>query len=231
MYIFDKDNNRIPSKAGIYLLRNKINNKIYIGKSINLYKRIYRHKNDSKYNNSIYICLAINKYGWNNFEVEILEKFDNIDNDFLLKIEAEYIKKYNSTDRKIGYNLLAFGTDKTGFKASAETLRKMSIAASGKNNGNWGKKLSEEHRQLLIESNKRLKRKPVKQIDLKTGEIIRIWESSVHAAVGIGITTGSEIRRVCNKTIREGYLCRTAHGFLWEHANKKELDNFLSNNT
>lgn len=45
---------------GIYQLVNKINGKIYIGKSIDLLSRIRSHKYSKQ---NFYICRAIRKYG------------------------------------------------------------------------------------------------------------------------------------------------------------------------
>ena len=54
----------------IYKITNKINNKIYIGQSINYEKRIKEHiyarKNEKKHLNQI-IDIAIKKYGKENF--------------------------------------------------------------------------------------------------------------------------------------------------------------------
>lgn len=56
----------------IYKITNKLNGKIYIGQSINPFKRFKQHC----YNTQIYKSLineAINKYGKENFLFEILE--------------------------------------------------------------------------------------------------------------------------------------------------------------
>ena len=85
----------IPIKSGIYLLRNRINNKIYIGKSINLRCRINQHKNSvTRKSAKSPIGSAIRKYGWENFDIEILEIFENIDNEMLLRKESDFIKTF-----------------------------------------------------------------------------------------------------------------------------------------
>ena len=82
------------------------NGKIYIGLTTDLKRRMYEH-NNSSLNKKRQICdLAILKYG-KITEVEILEFITDIS---LLKEREKYwIKKYNSNDKKIGYNLTEGG--------------------------------------------------------------------------------------------------------------------------
>ena len=75
--------------------------KIYIGKTKTTLKE--RAKNNAKgYKGCPYFYRAIEKYGWENFEVEILEE---VPLEILNEAELDYITKYNSTDRNIGYNI------------------------------------------------------------------------------------------------------------------------------
>lgn len=63
------------NKAGIYMFVNKINKKIYIGKSNDLLTRIKSYTNKTinmEYSNSK-IFRAIEKYGFNNFAYSIIE--------------------------------------------------------------------------------------------------------------------------------------------------------------
>lgn len=132
---------KYPKGSGIYKLTCKESNKIYIGKSLDLRKRLTKYKYNSKIYDGI-IYRAIRKYGWDAFDVEILEVFSEIDNNDLLKLEASHIEKYNSTDPSIGYNLCKFSTDRTGIPVSSETKEKLRLA-------NLGKIHSEETKQLL----------------------------------------------------------------------------------
>ena len=94
---------------GIYKITNKINNKIYIGKSINIeqrWKEHIRHSKNTFSRKKPPIHRAINKYGKENFYYEILEVC-NIDE--LVEKEIFYIKKFDSTNKKIGYNLTPGG--------------------------------------------------------------------------------------------------------------------------
>ena len=61
--------------GGIYIIKNNINNKVYIGLSKNLNNRIKQHKNRLLNNShkNTHLQSAFNKYGINNFKVEIIE--------------------------------------------------------------------------------------------------------------------------------------------------------------
>lgn len=99
--------NYIPNKDSgcVYKIVNLINNKMYIGQTKNFTKRIQCHKS-SYINNDTFLYNAINKYGWDNFEVSIVE--DNIPNSHLRSRETYYIDMldtyrngYNSSNNKL----------------------------------------------------------------------------------------------------------------------------------
>jgi len=131
------------NKAGIYKLTCINNGKVYIGKAINLKKRLNQHKNPKvKY----YLQNAILKHGWESFEVEILESFKDFDdikdNDFLLEREAYFIKLFDSTNVDKGYNLCKYSNDGTGKKHTEETKERMRQCKLGKS-------LTEEHKAKM----------------------------------------------------------------------------------
>lgn len=134
---------KYPKGAGIYKLTCNTNNKIYIGKSVSLRDRLSKYKQYEKVEEPKQVIMhAIKKYGWSNFQVEILENFDSIENSELLKIESDYIRKYNSNDPSIGYNICLYSTDRTGIPLSDEHKEKLRLA-------NLGKTHSVETKQLL----------------------------------------------------------------------------------
>ena len=110
---------------GIYIITNKINNKSYIGQSVNIEKRITTHfwaafkENLPSYNFHIY--QAIRKYGKENFEWHILETLEEVDRVKLDELEKYYINKYNSYNN--GYNM------NEGGETANQNI------ASGENNG------------------------------------------------------------------------------------------------
>lgn len=80
---------------GIYSIKNLKNNKVYIGSSNNIEKRIkdhFRNLKNNKHSNQ-YLQNAYNKYKRENFIVEILEVFENIGKYDLLKRESDYLNK------------------------------------------------------------------------------------------------------------------------------------------
>lgn len=89
-------------KQCIYLLRNTIDNKIYIGSTNNLYKRINNHKSMSKSRKCMEISRVINNIGFENFILEILEIVENYND--LRTLERFYREKYKVDDHIIGYN-------------------------------------------------------------------------------------------------------------------------------
>ena len=88
----------------IYMIKNKVNGKIYIGKTKDFYDRKRDHFNALRKNEHCneHMQMAFNKYGEENFEMSILEvcAIEELD-----EKEIYYINKYNSRNRKIGYNI------------------------------------------------------------------------------------------------------------------------------
>lgn len=119
----------------IYAITNKINQKFYIGQTWqSLENRFQQHK--FKSSECLKLKNAINKYGKENFNIELLA-ICNTQNiaDYL---EISFIKEYNSI--KNGYNLKEGGANG---KLSDETKNKMSISKIG-NTSRLGIKHSEE---------------------------------------------------------------------------------------
>lgn len=110
-----KEINNIPRNIiGIYKIENLINNKIYIGQSVDIRERLYKHiwnsisSKDSRYNSPLYS--AIRKYGKENFDFSILEILDiekDKSKERLNEREIYFIDKFNSY--RDGYNLTEGG--------------------------------------------------------------------------------------------------------------------------
>ena len=86
---------------GIYKITNLINGKVYIGQSIHIERRWMEHCNPSS---SSVISKAIQKYGKENFNFEVLKEFSIQDSDKLDEYEDYYIHYYNSLV-PYGYNV------------------------------------------------------------------------------------------------------------------------------
>lgn len=114
----------------IYLIRNKINNKVYIGQTIKSFNKRYAHNLYAKTHNS-HLKYSIDKYGIDNFE--IIEELDvAYSKEDLDMLEDMYINKYKSTDSKYGYNKKSGGANG---RPNGETLRKLSESHIGINTG------------------------------------------------------------------------------------------------
>ena len=93
---------------GIYKYQNKINGHIYIGQSINLEQRKCSHKNAAFNENACdYNCQfhqAVRKYGWDNFDYEVIAEItpEEYSQSLLNELEKFFIKYYNSFEN--GYN-------------------------------------------------------------------------------------------------------------------------------
>src|ERR1035437_4483818 len=99
----------VSQKMFIYKLTNKINGKIYIGKTIKSIEQRWRcHRNQSKRKGKCksHLYNAIRKDGTNNFVLRMVEECCS---EYGNKQEQYWIKFYNSTDPSIGYNLTIGG--------------------------------------------------------------------------------------------------------------------------
>lgn len=159
---------KYPKEAGLYKLTCSSNGKIYIGKASNINNRINFHRNcgkNSKLNS--FLKNAIVKYGWESFEVDILEVVENFDklkdNETLLIRESYYIKLLDSTNREKGYNICSYSNDNTGRSISDEHKAKISKGNLGKivseetrekmRNSQLGKSLSQDHKKKISRAN------------------------------------------------------------------------------
>lgn len=88
----------------VYKVTNNANNKIYIGQTIrSIEQRFKRHINDAINNiTDTHFARAIRKYGSDNFQIELIDTAMNQE-ELTLK-EQQWIRYYNSTNPKYGYN-------------------------------------------------------------------------------------------------------------------------------
>ena len=108
-------------KYSIYRFTNKINGKIYIGKTCqHPSTRKSQHINASKSGSNFILHSAIRKYGIEVFEFDVI--YNALDENSMSKAEVEFILQYNCCildDPKCGYNMTRGGE---GF--SSETGKK-----------------------------------------------------------------------------------------------------------
>lgn len=186
----------------LYIIRNILNNKVYIGQTKNPEKRWKQHKSSCRNKPVQYIHRAMAKYGIENFVYEIIAQSINQENADI--IEIELIIQYDSRNPDAGYNFRAGGHVS---ERSEETKKRISEALKGKPSprkgvllseeqktqmsiiakklgfmppNNKGKKLSEEHKQKLSVIKKGKPGKPLseetkmKLSEAHTGKVLTI---------------------------------------------------------
>lgn len=87
--------------AYIYKIVNDTNNKVYIGQTVNIEKRWYKHRYLASSGFDRHLYNAMRKYGIENFHIEVIEECPE---EKLDERERYWIQQYNSTDKNYGYN-------------------------------------------------------------------------------------------------------------------------------
>ena len=195
----------------VYMHENKKNHKKYIG--ITCQKPTQRWRGGKGYKIGA-IKSAIDKYGWNNFEHKIL--YEGLTKEEACLKEQELIKKYNTMEKKYGYNMCEGGDLTIGYhhtEKSKQIMSKMKIGKyNGKNNPmygrsgklapNYGKHFTEEHKRKISEAKKgkiyeHMKKfcKKIDQYDIN-GNYLKTWGSMSSIEKELGIL-GTHVSRVC----------------------------------
>lgn len=198
----------------VYVHINKTNSKRYVG--ITSRKNPYTRwrQNGEGYKENPHFYSAIQKYGWENFDHVILchELSESIAKD----LEKHLINKWNTTDRRYGYNMTCGGEGSLGYHPSDETRKKMAIHSMKENLSEEtlkkrserlrGRKFSDEHKRKIGDGNS----KPINMFN-KSGDFIRSFSSAKEAEVELGINH-SHISQCCN-----GFR-NTTGGYKWKFA-------------
>lgn len=223
-------------KTGIYKIENKINNKKYIGQSVNIEKRWREHRNDAfnsnckDYNMTIY--KAFRKYGLNNFSFNIIEECESNE---LNDKEVYWVDYFNSYYE--GYNETIGGNeshihlgrpvelyDMEGkyvkeYPNVTEAAKDLNISRNTiyqilykkrKSAKNYQYKYKDDTTTIITKyNNKQGGKKEVAQCN-KDGEIIQIFESIANAAKTLKIDS-STISKCCKGKLK------TCGGFYWKY--------------
>ena len=206
----------------IYLITNTINQKKYIGQTVNsINTRWVQHKSEAKrLQPDVYFIRALRKYGVENFTVEQLEECDD---SLLNEREQYYIKLYKSYDHNYGYNstmggnsnnrkfdhslAIKYWNDGLTVQEIAQTLSctVATISMILKNNN-----ISEQNirsRSMLKAGEK--KKKPILQYDL-TGVLLHRF-SCIQNVLSSTPFSETQIRGACNNQTH------IAYGYIWVH--------------
>ena len=138
--------------CGIYKIENLVNGKIYIGKSVDIYRRWRKHKTllNTKSHYNKHLQHAWDIFGEDNFQFSIIEQCVQ-DNDVLSAKEIYYIEFYNSNNSDFGYNMTNGGDGTFGLKLSEAQRKAASERVSGDKNPHYGTKKSENLKHQISE--------------------------------------------------------------------------------
>lgn len=206
----------------LYCHKNKTNGKQYFG--ITKIKPNQRWSNGKGYVKNIHFTRSIQKYGWDGFYHIVMH--DGLSKEQAEFLEIEYINKFDTTNRKFGYNISPGGNlisdestkkrlkSRDGYTHSEETRLKISQSNIGKTHSDETKLQMSITRTGKNVGSQNYKSKPVFQIDKNTGEVLSRYESISLAAKAVGVNQ-SNIVKVCKgKT-------KSIGGFRWEYEKNK----------
>ena len=236
--------------CGIYYIKNLINNKYYIGQSINIYERWIREKYHLNFMDkawNIHLQNAWKKYGQDNFEFAVVEECDK---DELNNREIYWIQYYDAFYN--GYNMTLGGDGGTvGYRHTEEDKEKMrqikknivppmknpDVVAKVIESRKWYKPSIETKRKIaeawtdnmkrnaanrLADRNKILKSIPVLCIETET-----IYNSAREAERATGISQAI-ISKCCNgKGYKSAGKGKNGEKLHWRYATKEDLNAYL----
>ena len=161
----------------IYKIVNLVNNKIYIGKTINSVEhRLKEHIRTSKRKRTYtsYLYNAMNAYGEENFDIEVIEECQL---SIIDERERFWIKKLNSQNPNIGYNIQEGGEGgavrSKEFKITDNQLAGLSTAWHLPASDKLKKKLSEIRTgcDVSIETRQKLREKSLGRKRIHKGTV------------------------------------------------------------
>ena len=233
--------------CGIYMYKNLINGKIYIGQTVNVYLRRRQHENPTgqdrthQFNSEFHQDMR--KYGVDNFEFSILEECLPEE---LNEREIYWISKFETTEN--GYNIKCGGSggwvngksvyqieigtgsiisEYPSIRAAARTvgcnagdIKRVCVGQLQSAAGFAWCLIDEYCKEKYIgrKQNPRrpyVKAKPVLQVDIDSGKIIKEYASVHDAAKAMGVNRNN-IYNVCQ------HKWKTSCGYKWEYKIREE---------
>lgn len=221
----------------IYKIENIINKKIYIGQTRKTFndrynfkgegvERVYeylkfRKRNKDRYSEKFYhndhLLKAFEKYGIENFTVEVIDTAETIDE--LNQKEIEWINFYKSKEN--GYNKNFGGNKNNGWIPTQETRELWSSMRKGvhlgKNNPNFNRKHSDEIKKKMSDRRKG-KMKGLDNPNARTIinlDTLEIFETITMACNEYGFNSSTISNVLTRKEIGKHGIRQTAGGFRW----------------
>ena len=215
----------------IYLLINRVNGMLYVGQARNLRSRYVGHR---KRKHGRRLRNAMAEHGFKAFDWYVLERIEVTTDLTTLKArlterEQHYLDLFRSYNEAIGYNICTAADSTLGYKHTEESKQRIREQRAIQTANGWVSPTLGTHRSQAVKdavsranTGKVTQRRPVKQIDKDTGEVIKLWNSATEAsrALGIAVTRIASValkRPKWSKPNQRWYLDHTAGGFKWEY--------------
>lgn len=110
----------------VYVIRNLITEKVYVGQTKNITQRKAGHFYAARKGNERPLYRSIRKHGAENFSFEVIEECDD---EIINEREQFWVAHFDSFNPEKGYNLTSGGNAATS--VSLETRRKLSVSLTG----------------------------------------------------------------------------------------------------
>lgn len=190
-----KLNTKDKGKSGIYVIRNLINNKVYIGKSKNIYIRMKTHVtklNTKSQDENRHLINAWHKYGKDKFDYYVIE-YCEFNESLLKERELYWITIFDSLNRDKGYNLRMDTStncevlEETREKCRRSQIKRYENPEERKKSSEASKKFWNENPEIKermkksLSKNRRLYR--VGKFDKDTDELIEVFPGIAEVAI------------------------------------------------
>ena len=210
---YEKRGEHLDGPWTVYTHVNKANGKTYVGVT-SKQKPEHRWNSGRGYIDNPYFYSAIEKYGWDGFDHNIVA--NGLSKEVAFQMEIDLIRELRTQEHDYGYNLTSGGEGTPNYHPSEETRRKLSIARMRENlseetlrrrsEGLRGRKFTYEHKKKIGDGNS----KAVSMFS-KDGVLIRSFRGARDAEVELGIHH-SHISQCCHGQRK------TAGGYIWQFA-------------
>jgi group I intron endonuclease len=224
----------------------KENGKRYIGVTKHKPQRRWR-PNGEGYKKNPYFWHAIQKYGWDSFEHNVIA--EGLSEDDAYNMERELIAKYKSNDLEHGYNIAPGGAHNDMPEATRQRLSRErkgkntgkdnpnygNHKLAGKNNPNYGHKMSEEQKRAISEKKRGKKLPPfTEEHKRKIREnhkggaqkraVLCVETGTIYKSINDAARATETNKKQISKCCRGVEHYNTAGGYHWKFASTEELN-------